>query len=192
VSHLAIYFRRSLRIEYFHSICELWKLLSVVCRVIGCPLRQSRICWRLTSDNWPSWKNSSLRWSSLLYDWWDTYLSLFRLLLLCKHDTNHNARVSLLDVLHQGNWTYVTEWSSFQQVALLHSVICVQLKADNSSWKLQLRCGCHFPCCVLALSLLTTGMLVHNYQVSPFAWLGIPICDIFINQFWVHKLCWLL
>jgi hypothetical protein len=59
--------------------------------------------------------------------------------------------------------------AQFPQVALLRSVICVQLKADNSSWKLKLRCGCHFPCCALALSLLTIGMLVHDYQVSPFS-----------------------
>jgi hypothetical protein len=39
VSHLTIYFWRSRRTEYFHFICELWELLSVVCRVIGGALR---------------------------------------------------------------------------------------------------------------------------------------------------------
>jgi hypothetical protein len=42
----------------------------------------------------------------------------------------------------------------FPQFALLRSVICVQTQADNNSRKLRLLCGCQFPWCALAHTLL--------------------------------------
>jgi hypothetical protein len=60
------------------------------------------------------------------------------------------------------SWTHITEWSSAywgndntvaSVSAALFSNMC-STQADNSSRKLRLRCGCHFPWCALALLIL--------------------------------------
>jgi hypothetical protein len=60
---------------------------------------------------------------------------------------------------HQGNWQP-------QRNAQFSNMCSTQ--ADNSYWKLRLRCGCQFPWCALALRVL----LIVNSDMVPWAVFG--------------------